>query len=130
MNIRTITNQITQFLDEKVQAVRFLPATIVLCIARQRPGLSAYNTTAKIIENNRKIGIETGPNADGSTNVINQYTYSLVKNIYDALENDSVVTAAIPMQSLLIQVTGGNAGGPVTCIGTNITDTNSHGITQ
>ena len=35
-----------------------------------------------------------------------------------------------PMQSLLIQATGANAGGPVTCVGSNLIDSISQGIIQ
>jgi hypothetical protein len=72
----------------------------------------------------------TEDNPDGSANIINQYTYNVVKCIVDAIKNDASVQVSIPMQSLLIQATGGNAGGPVTCIGTNLVDSIGNGIMQ
>ena len=48
----------------------------------------------------------------------------------DAIKNDASVQVAIPQQSLLIQATGGNAGGPVTCIGSNLLDSIGNGIMQ
>jgi hypothetical protein len=83
-----------------------------------------------VIKNNKALGIPTDKNPDGSDNMINQYTYNLVKCIVNAIKNDATVQVAIPMQSLLIQATGGNAGGPVTCIGTNLLDSIGNGIMQ
>ena len=48
----------------------------------------------------------------------------------DAIKNDASVQVAIPQQSLLIQATGGNGGGPVTCIGSNLLDSIGNGIMQ
>ena len=69
-------------------------------------------------------------NPDGTANLINQYTYNVVKCMVDAIKNDASVQVAIPQQSLLIQATGGNAGGPVTCIGSNLLDSIGNGIMQ
>jgi hypothetical protein len=99
-------------------------------LALNRPGLSAYKIAAQIIQNNRALGIPTEACLDGTENLINQYTYNVVKCVVDAIKNDACVQVAIPMQSLLIQATGGNAGGPVTCIGTNMLDSLGNGILQ
>ena len=48
----------------------------------------------------------------------------------DAIKNDAAVQVAIPSQSLLVKVEGGNGGGPVTCIGSNILDSIGNGIMQ
>lgn len=105
-----------------------LPPILLKCLTQTRPGLSAYKTTADIIVNNRKVGIPTGNNPDGTTNLINLYTYNVVKCIFDALKSDASVQVAIPMESLLVQTNGGNAGGPVVSVGTNILDSLCGGI--
>ena len=84
----------------------------------------------RIIENNKALGIPVEDNPDGTANLINQYTYNVVKCMVDAIKNDASVQVAIPQQSLLIQATGGNAGGPVTCIGSNLLDSIGNGIMQ
>ena len=130
MNIGDIVN----FIDGKINGLNppanTLPAKILFCVAQNRAGLSAYKTTAKIIMNNKRLGIPADPNPDGSENMINQYTYNVVKSIFDALQNDAVVNVSVPSNSLLIQSEGGNAGGPVVTMGRNILDSISKGIIQ
>ncbi len=130
MNISTIVDRINEKLDSLSFPANTLPATVLWCISKRRAGLSAYKTAAKIIENNKLLGIPTDPNPDGSENMINQYTYNVVKCVFDAIKNDAVVSVAVPKNSLLIQAQGGNAGGPVTTIGYNLLDSISKGIVQ
>jgi hypothetical protein len=130
MTISSIVETLTNTLDSASMPANVLPPLLLKCISLQRPGLSAYKIATQIIENNRAIGLPTEDNPDGSANLINQYTYNVVKSMVDAIKNDASVQVAIPMQSLLIQATGGNAGGPVTCIGTNLVDSIGNGIMQ
>jgi hypothetical protein len=46
------------------------------------------------------------------------------------MKEDAMVSTAIPQYSLLIEAMGGNAGGPVTCTGTNLLDSIGNGIIQ
>lgn len=130
MNISTLVNSITNTLNSARIPAGILPPLLLKCTSLTRPGLSAYKIATEVIQNNGKLGIPTGPNPDGSDNKINAYTYSIIKCIVEALKNDAAVQIAIPMQSLLIQATGANGGGPVTCIGTNLVDSISQGIIQ
>lgn len=130
MTISSIVETLTNTLDSASMPANVLPPLLLKCISLQRPGLSAYKIATQIIENNRAIGLPTEDNPDGSANLINQYTYNVVKSMVDAIKNDASVQVAIPMQSLLIQATGGNAGGPVTCVGTNLIDSLGNGIIQ
>jgi hypothetical protein len=130
MTISSLVETLTNTLDSASMPANVLPPLLLKCISLQRPGLSAYKIATQIIENNRAIGLPTEDNPDGSANLINQYTYNVVKSMVDAIKNDAAVQVAIPMQSLLIQATGGNAGGPVTCVGTNLIDSLGNGIIQ
>lgn len=130
MNISTLVNSITNTLNSARIPAGILPPLLLKCTSLTRPGLSAYKIATEVIQNNGKLGIPTGPNPDGSDNKINAYTYSIIKCIVEALKNDAAVQIAIPMQSLLIQATGANGGGPVTCVGTNLVDSISQGIIQ
>ena len=122
MNISNIIDSITNTLDSAKMPANVLPPFLLKCTALNRPGLSAYKIASRIIENNKALGIPVEDNPDGTANLINQYTYNVVKCMVDAIKNDASVQVAIPQQSLLIQATGGNAGGPVTCIGSNLLD--------
>ena len=130
MTISSLVETLTNTLDSTSMPANVLPPLLLKCISLQRPGLSAYKIATQIIENNRAIGLPTEDNPDGSANLINQYTYNVVKCMVDAIKNDASVQVAIPMQSLLIQATGGNAGGPITCVGTNLIDSLGNGIIQ
>ena len=130
MTITDAVNTVTNALESAKTPANVLPPLLLKCTALNRPGLSAYKITTQIIQNNKAIGIPTDPNPDESDNKINQYTYNVVKCIVDAIKYDATVQVAIPMESLLIQATGANAGGPVTCVGTNLLDSIGNGIMQ
>ena len=123
MTLDSIVNSLTETLNSVRGPANLLPAFLIKCLSLNRSGLSAYKIAAEIIQNNQKLGIPTGPNPDGSDNLINAFSYNIARTFVSALHNDASVQCAIPMQSLLIQATGGNGGGPVTCIGSNLTDT-------
>lgn len=130
MTISSIIDTMTNTLDSANIPANILPPLLLKCTALNRPGLSAYKIAAQIIQNNKALGIPVEENPDGSDNMVNQYTYNIVKCMVDAIKNDATVQVAIPMQSLLIQATGANAGGPVTCIGSNLLDSVGNGIMQ
>jgi hypothetical protein len=128
MNIAGIVDTVSNALNSTRVPANVLPPLLLRCTALTRPGLSVYKITTDIIQQNAECGIPTGENPDGSDNLINVYTHNVVKGIVDALKNDAAVHVNIPMQSLLIQVMGANAGGPVTCTGSNILDSIGQGI--
>ena len=130
MTISNIIDNITNTLDSAKMPANVLPPFLLKCTALNRPGLSAYKIASRIIENNKALGIPVEDNPDGTANLINQYTYNVVKCMVDAIKNDASVQVAIPQQSLLIQATGGNGGGPVTCIGSNLLDSIGNEIMQ
>lgn len=130
ISIDSIAKSMSSMLNLGKKAANILPPFLLKCTSLSRSGLSAYKITSEIIKNNKAIGIPTDPNPDGTENMINQYTYNVVKCIVDAIKNDAVVHVTIPMESLMIQAIGGNAGGAVTCVGTNLTDSIGNGIMQ
>ena len=128
MTISSIVDTVTNTLNSARVPAGVLPPLLLRCTSLTRPGLSAYKIATEVIQNNEKLGIPTGPNPDGSENLINAYTYSMLKVLVDNIHSDAAVQAAIPMQSLMIQANGANAGGPVTCVGTNLIDSITQGI--
>ena len=128
MDIESVVETINTVLDSVDIAANSVPPFLLKCSSMDRSGLSAYKIATKVIEQNKLVGIPTEPNQDGSENLINLYTYNIAKAIVDALQNDASVQIAIPMESLMIQANGANAGGAVTTIGTNILDSVSKGI--
>lgn len=130
MNISGVSERINSMLDKFRKPASLLPALLLRCVSLKRPGLSPMEITSVAIENIKSTGIPTEENEDGTPNLVNEYTYSVVKAVTDALKQQGAIQVVIPAQSLMIQATGGNAGGPVTCIGTNLTDTVAYGIMQ
>ena len=128
MNLANVVDLITSKLNSFETPASSLPPIMLKSVTANRPGLSPYKITAKIIENNKLIGIPTEPYPDGSENKINQYTYNVVKCICDAIKQDAVVQVAIPCQSILVEAKGGNAGGPVTITGFNINAAHGDGV--
>lgn len=128
LTIDTITNSIRSAVDKLKTAAQVLPPLLLYCTAIKRPGLSAVQIASKVISNNALLGINTGTNPDGSPNIVNEYTYNIVKAIVEAIAEEGVVHVAIPAGSLMIQVTGANAGGPVVSVGTNTTNTIAYGL--
>lgn len=130
MNLSSVIDSVTNTLESSKVPANILPPFLLRCTALTRPGLSAYKIASNIIQKNAQIGIPTEDNPDGSINLINAYTYNVIREIVSALKNDASVQVAIPMQSLLVQAIGSNAGGPVTCVGSNILDSLGNGIIQ
>lgn len=126
--VQNLADRINGFFEKHRLPANSLPAKLLFCIAENRSGLSAYKTTAEIIANNKAIGIPTDPNPDGSENLINKYTYNVVKCVFNALKNDAAVHVAVPENSILVQSEGGNAGGPVVTIGRNLLASITKGI--
>ena len=130
MDISSVVEKISTIMESENTPANILPPMLLKCTSLLRTGLSAYKITAKIIQNNKKIGIPTEENPDGSTNLINAYTYNVVREMVDAIKNDATVQVAVPASSLLIQANGGNAGGPIVVTGTNLMDSIANGIMQ
>ena len=128
LNIDTIINNITDLIDKAATPAYKLPSLLVWATAIQRPGLSAAKISSNIIENNKSLGINTGVNADGSTNIINQYTYNIVSEILKAIKDEGVIHVCIPPGSISVTATGANAGGPVVVTGMNTNPSEGYGI--
>ena len=128
--IEEITDGINGVFATARPPMQKVPAVPLQAEANQRPGLSSTVLASKIISRLPDIGIPTGPNPDGSRNVINDFVRIMCEEIVDAIKNDSLVLATIPMGSIRITATGGNVGGPVESTGQNIIPTEIKGVMQ
>lgn len=128
MSIDTLIDKIMGLFNKSKTPAMKLPGLLILATAMQRPGLSAAKITTDIIENNKKLGINTGTNPDGSNNILNEYTYNIVTQVLKAIKDEGVVHVSIPPGSITITATGANAGGPVVVTGMNITPSTGYGI--
>lgn len=128
MNVNEIARKMKDAFTRMKTPAEILPPQLLYCVAVKRPGVSASETAAKIISDNAMFGIATGKNPDGTSNVVNQYTYNIVKHVFDEIKRNGVVQVSIPAGSIMVQTNGGNAGGPVVGIGSNIISTTARGV--
>lgn len=128
MNIATICDKISNAIDKIRVPFTYIPATILVCSAVQRPGLSSMVIASNIIKRQTEAGAPFGPSADGSANVAEAMERIRVEEMVKALKMDSRIQVGIPIGGITIQATGGNAGGPVTVTGFNINAAHGDGI--
>lgn len=124
-NVLELTNKA---LDAARKPVNALAAFLIYATAVQRPGISKLKITSEIISDNATLGINTGKMPDGTDNVVNEFVYNVVEKVVDTLKDDAMVECVIPAGSLIVQAEGGNAGGPVVAVGTNINNAKGYGV--
>ena len=127
-------NTIAQGIENAFKAVRpplqSIPPLLLLCEVFQRPGLSAIALTSAIIKRLPEAGIETGVNADGSPNKINQFVRVLCEEIVTEIKDNAKVTCVLQPGTINSIGTGANAGGPVVVTSYNTIPVNTMGIIQ
>lgn len=100
-----------------------------ILLAKARPGLSSEILSSSIISRFPEAGIPTGPLVGGATNVMENFVKVMCEEIVDAIQNDlrvDVVTDA----GATVSASGGNAGGPVVCVGATITPHTGIGVAR
>lgn len=126
--------QIGQSIDTLFKSLR-TPATVIssiimLCSMVRRPGLSCMVSTSNVLQDIAKKGCPTEPLPDGSSNLMNELVSSLICEVYRALKEDVNIQIALGPGAFTVSVKGGNAGGPMTSVGTNITPAKGVGLLQ
>ena len=119
MTGKEIANGIKNVMAAFVKPVNTIPPLLLLCEIVNRPGLSAISLASSIIQRLQNLGIPTGPNPDGSENLICQSVYAMSQSIVDEIHDHGVVELPLQPGSISITGIGGNAGGPVTVTGYN-----------
>ena len=109
---------------------KMISGIILICGLMRRPGLSRIISTGNILQDISGRGIPTDKLPDGSPNLMNQVVSSVVGEIFRALKEDADIQVAIAPGSINVITTGGNAGGPVTCTGSNINFPVGKGLMQ
>ena len=127
-------NTIAQGIENAFKAVRpplqSIPPLLLLSEVFQRPGLSAIALTSAIIKRLPEAGIETGVNADGSPNKINQFVRVLCEEIVTEIKDNAKVTCVLQPGTINSIGTGANAGGPVVVTSYNTMPVNTMGIIE
>lgn len=127
-NIKTICDGIEKAIQYCRVPISYIPATLLVCSAVQRPGLSAMVIASNIIRRQAEAGAPFGLSADGTANVAEAMERIRVEEMVKALKMDARVQIGLPIGGIQITGTGGNAGGPVTITGFNINNAHGDGI--
>lgn len=125
--IEKISGAITQVLTKMRKPAQAVPPILLACDVDQRPGMSAIALTAAILAEFEKEGINTGPNEDGSPNLIAQTEYARARALINHIQTNAVVDTVLKPMTINIQGTGANAGGPVEVISYNTGYTTAKG---
>ena len=89
-----------------------------ILLAKARPGLDSEVTASAMISRFPEIGIPSGPLKNGHPNVMEAYTRALIEEIFDSIQGEMRVDAAVD-SGMIVTSAGGNAGGPVASTGSN-----------
>lgn len=128
MNLKQVTEYLDHALEVVRQPVTKITGFMVYATSIQRPGLSKIKISSEIISDNETLGINTGKMPDGTDNVVNAFVYNVVEKLVDNIKDEAMVECVIPKGSIIVNAQGGNAGGPVVAVGTNINDAKGYGI--
>ena len=131
MSISAITDKINNFfsaMDAKITSVIPMPAILLLCAAASRKGLSPLRSLMNVCQALEEAGIPTGPNPDGSPNLIVAASNAIINEVYRAMVEDAVVQGGIRPGEMMIMAQGSNAAGTVISSGSNLMATYLTGI--
>lgn len=128
MNIGDICDKIMNVIESIRIPFNYIPATILVCSAIKRPGLSAMIIASNIIKRQSEAGAPFGPSADGTANIAEAMERIRVEEMVKALKMDSRIQIGLPIGGIKIQGQGANAGGPVVITGFNINNAHGDGV--
>ena len=104
-----------------------VPTVLISGGAKLRPGLSAELIASKIIRRQSEAGAPVGILPSGSENISELMEVIRVEEIIKAILEDARIDVAVDV-GIPVQAVGGNAGGPVVCIGTTTSLGSATGI--
>lgn len=127
-----VSEEIADFLlyllnEDRIQMPKLSIPKILL--AKGRPGLSSEILSSSIISRFPEVGIPTGPLVGGATNVMENLIKIMCEEIVDAIQSDmrvDIVTDA----GATVSASGGNAGGPVICVGATVAPHTGIGVAR
>ncbi len=130
--VKQTIQQVVDTANEALNALKKpaykVPAFLTYVTSVSRPGISRNIIAANIIAENGTYGINTGQMPDGTDNVVNKFVYNVVEKVIDELKDNALVECTIPPGSVIVRVKGGNAGGPIEAVGTNVNYGKGYGI--
>lgn len=117
-------NQIANGINKAFKYIRpipkYIPALLLLCEVKNRPGLSAIALASAIIKRLPEIGINTGANPDGTPNVVTKFVRIFVEEMITELKDNARIDVALGSNTITSTGVGVGAAGPVTVTSQNI----------
>lgn len=128
--LTTIATGIEKAFQVARPALMPLPALLLICEAKNRPGLSAIALASAIIQRFPEIGIPSGVNPDGSPNLEAKKTKVWCQEIVRHLLENLKITVGIPPCGISVSGTVMTPVGPGTFTGCNPLPVSANGIGQ
>ena len=100
-----------------------------ILFAKGRPGLNSQLLTSSIVSRFDEVGIPSGVLADGTPNVMEQYTKVMAEEIIDAIQSQMRVDVVLD-QGALLNANGSNAGGAISVVGATISPHTGIGVAR
>jgi hypothetical protein len=126
-DINSIFEAITKIISGFRSPAPQVPTLLITGGGKLRPGLSASLIASKIIKRQSEAGAPVGLLPSGAKNISEQMEVIRVEEIINAILQDARVDIAVD-PGIPVQATGGNAGGPVVCVGATISIGSATGI--
>ena len=123
MNISSLMQIVNGALDRTRIALQKIPGLLMICTCSRRPGFSSILASAKVYSDMNYVQQEYD-------DIVKKFVYNVVDRIKLNMQDDGVCFIVIPPNELILQLAGGNAGGPVLLTGTNKNYVFTWGITR
>lgn len=91
-----------------------IPGVFLVCESATRPGLSAISLSTSVISRMHEIGVPTGPNPDGSPNLINEMIRIFSEETIKEINEKGVVNVSMKPGDIKVIVNPSGEGENVT----------------
>jgi len=106
-----------------------LPTPLILVGIPKRPGLSPTKIASRIIARKSEAGLPVGVLPSGGVNPDEIMERIRIEEIIKALQQDMIITVAIP-PGITLTAAGISPAGPVSVFGSTITISKGYGVAQ
>lgn len=112
--IKQIADGINSVFKNVRPPLRFIPALLLICEVKNRPGLSAIALASAIIQRLPEAGIYTGVNPDGTPNKVLKFIRIFCEEMVKELKDNACITSVI--EGKTISSVGMGPNGPITSV--------------
>jgi len=106
-----------------------IPVPLILVGVAKRPGLSATKIASRIISRKSEAGLPVGVLPSGAVSPDEIMERIRIEEIIKALQQDAVITVAVP-PGISLTAAGISAAGPVSVVGSTIYFAKGYGVIQ